>query len=220
MKIYIKPYLRKLPIIDMLYQSIVEYSRVYGAELSENEDVFTDFKYQKKTDSVTKFLDYMLPTPEDMYNELKQYWEEGKHEESSFSEFLDGGLLKEFSEVQGILNDIRDGNLRYLVRLFYSIKGCWQVLEYMKRFNLFGPGNENGVSIEYDVRSLSIEIDNLDSRYDSETFFTLAKEFCAALLYYNKISIKVKKVNIKFEGKLKVDIHHGAHFFDLYSCKI
>lgn len=57
MKVYIPKYLRKIKIIDQLYNIILSYSEV----AQEPGDAFSDYRYRQKTDPVRAFLNSQVP---------------------------------------------------------------------------------------------------------------------------------------------------------------
>ena len=66
MKLYIPPYLRtgKIPVLKQLYEMVASYSEEYTDK--EELDSFNDYKASLINDPVLLFLDYCVPSLEDM----------------------------------------------------------------------------------------------------------------------------------------------------------
>ena len=71
MKIYIPSHLRKIGLIDMMYQMISHYTTL----LESSEDSFDDYHYILKIDPVRKFLNLVYPNswPEEIKEETITY---------------------------------------------------------------------------------------------------------------------------------------------------
>ena len=100
MKLYIPPYLRtgKIPVLKQLYEMVASYSEEYTDK--EELDSFNDYKASLINDPVLLFLDYCVPSLEDM--KIKYPLEENLDELN----YLTGKGLDEINKKMPLMDKI------------------------------------------------------------------------------------------------------------------
>lgn len=88
--------------------------------------------------------------------------------------------------------------ISYLSRIFYSVKGTYQVLEYMKKYL----GLEI-TDIIYTVNTLRFTIKEITlTEIDERVFYNALIDFLNALLYFRKAEIKIELINLHLGNSL------------------
>lgn len=88
--------------------------------------------------------------------------------------------------------------ISYLSRMFYSVKGTYQVLDYMGLY--LGLGIRD---IKYTVKNLSFTIPEITlTDIDENVFYDALVDFLEALLYFKDLKIKIETVNLQLENTL------------------
>lgn len=96
--------------------------------------------------------------------------------------------------------------ISYLSRLFYSVKGTFQVLDYMKSYL----GLEFEGPIVYTVKTLKFTIKEVTlTEIDEKIYYDALLDFLKALLYFQKAEIKIELIKLHLGNTL----HNftGAH---------
>lgn len=89
--------------------------------------------------------------------------------------------------------------IEYLSRLFYSIKGTYQVLEFMKDYL-----GLQVTDIKYTVQELSFTIKEIElTDIDESVFYESLIDFLEALLYFRNVKIKIELIKLNLGNTLK-----------------
>jgi hypothetical protein len=101
-------------------------------------------------------------------------------------------------------NEDYESCISYLSRLFYSVKGTFQVLEFMKSYL--------GLDIEYKytVKNLKLTIKEITlTEIDEKVYYDSLVDFLKALLYFQNVEIKIELIKLHLGNTL----HNftGAH---------
>lgn len=129
---------------------------------------FNNYYYYLKTDPVNRYLHFCIPESDWIENEEQH---PGQEYESVIS---------------------------YLSRMFYSVKGTFQVLEYMKKYlNL-------EMTYNYTVKNLSITISEVTlSDIDEGIYYNALMDFLKALLYFDSAVITINLINLQLSNTLR-----------------
>ena len=88
--------------------------------------------------------------------------------------------------------------INYVSRLFYSVKGTYKVFEFMKKYLGF-----EITDIVYTVKNLSFTIKEVTLvDIDEKVFYDSLIDFLSALLYFDKVDIKIELINLWISNKL------------------
>lgn len=208
MKLFIKEYLTELPLIKQLGEIVSAYSEEYGDR--DAKDSFSDYKYNKNLDPITRFLNYSLPSD--------KTW---RGRNPIPNEIVNSLTQEEIEEYKNnYYDDLKKVHTLYLVRLFSSVKGTRKVLDYILAYDLFlttegknTHGPDTKTVIEYDRKSLSIEIERLPDTVDPNVFCSYLEEFLSNLLYFDKLSIVVKSVSMVVSKEIRTTVNVGIEPF-------
>ncbi len=89
--------------------------------------------------------------------------------------------------------------IAYISRMFYSVKGTCQVLEYMKRYL-----DLNITNIRYTVKKLSFTIPEITLiDIDEKIYYDALIDFLSALLYFREADIKIELINLWLSNTLR-----------------
>ena len=92
--------------------------------------------------------------------------------------------------------------ISYLSRLFYSTKGTYQVLEYMKKYL-----DLRITDIKYTTKYLKLEISEVTLRdIDEKVFYDSLFDFLEALLYFENLDIKIGIINLMLGNTLRNNV--------------
>lgn len=135
---------------------------------------FNNYYYYLKADPINRFLHFCIP-------------------ESDWIENEDQHPGQEYESV-----------ISYLSRLFYSVKGTYQVLEYMNKYlNL-------GMTYTYTVKTLDLTISEVTlSDIDEKIYYNALMDFLKALLYFDSAVITIDLVKLQLSNTLRN--YTGAH---------
>ena len=101
--------------------------------------------------------------------------------------------------------------INYLTSLFYGVKGCTKVFDYLV--------THLGIEIDelnYDIKtgSLSINLKEVPTTTaDEELFRKTFEDFLKSLLYVNKVSISIEKYNLTIERTQNLIINTSLKTF-------
>lgn len=88
--------------------------------------------------------------------------------------------------------------IKYISKLFYSVKGTVKVLEYMQRYL-----NLEITNIIYSVEVLSFTIKEVNLvDIDEKIFYDSLIAFLEALLYFKSVDIRVELINLHLSNEL------------------
>jgi len=228
MKVYIRDYLRKIPIIDQLYRMIVRYGQLYSEEEKDNYD---DYRYSISGDDVLRFLDYVLPgydNLEELYpRKLRESDEDWITRLKSVDDFANRFPLSysDLTADEWIYNLVqtRRNYISYLKRMFYSVKGTYKVLDFILDYDLFQTSKgkdlqepDISTKISYSARSIEIVIEDLPAELDRDIFCEYLERFLCALLYFESLKITINNTKVIIEDDTTVSLNHGEIFFRYY----
>lgn len=98
-----------------------------------------------------------------------------------------------------------DSVIQYISRMFYSVKGTYQVLEYMKKYLKLDMRD-----VVYTVRLLRFTIESVTlSDIDEAIYYSALIDFLEALLYFANVDIKINIINLELSNTLRNYI--GVH---------
>ena len=208
MKIYIPEHLKSIHIIKQLYEMI----KSYGEDIKWNQvtpSSFDNYKFSLKTDPVISFLDLILPSWVDLvrngvssrYDPINKTVYTIENNTLTDTGFWDDKLLP-------VIEEERKKKISYLSSMFYSVKGTFKVLEYLKLFGIFGNSLKD---IRYTTKSIDIKIDSIN--VDRDQFFSMIEAFLGTLLYFEELNITIGESKIEFNGELKVNIDTGEFYY-------
>lgn len=164
-----------------------------------------------------------------MYNMLTEFEDNYSETDTSdsFDDYLDdfnkdpvGYFLALMLPIDSMVNIYKDEDIReeeyenkmnFLLALFYSVKGTFKVLDYLKLYNIFG---SSGVNISYTTKNITIEIDSIDVPVNQ--FYSAFEDFLTNLLYFEKLVIKIGKFNSSIEINNRSSITTGTLFYKKY----
>lgn len=192
MKVYIKEHLKRIPIVDQLYNMIVEYSRTYE---DDDRDNFDDYRYFLRNDAVIRFLDYVVPTEE-------EFKARGLDPESrpSYISYL-SALFYSVKGTYKVLDFILDYDL------FQTSKGEEN------------QGPDTTTKISYTARSITIEIDTLPATLDRDLFCNYLEKFLCTLLYFESLTITINSIGTSIVDTTQASLNHGEAFFQYYEAR-
>lgn len=170
MKIYIPKHLRNLKLIDNLARMIEEYSRT---QTQSSSDSFGNYYEALSEDPVEKFVRLAF---------TKERFEQGIKTGSRSS--LNFTPYQSYDEV-----------IKYLTKLFYSVKGTPKVGEYITKYLI------DTESIYYDGSKVGIYIDTIDLEDEGE-WSSSFEGFLNSLLYFEELALNMKQVNMEIKEKL------------------
>ena len=88
--------------------------------------------------------------------------------------------------------------ISYLSRLFYSVKGTYQVLEYMKSYL----GLEFTECV-YTVKTLKLTIKEVTlTEIDEKIYYDALVDFLSALLYFGEVEIRIELIKLHLGNSL------------------
>lgn len=192
MKLYIKKYLRKLPIIDQFCNMFLEYVREYP---TYDEDLYENHKILLKNDSVRNFIDLMMISDEDLKVRLGDDWTEYARE--SYITYL----VTLFNTVKGTYKV-----LDYLTEydLFQTSRGKEQ------------QEADNSTKINYTTQSITIDIQEIPSDIDRDMFCDYLEAFLSSLLYFESLTITINKISTKVTDDTVTSLNHGEAFYQYF----
>ena len=170
---------------------------------------FDNYKFSLKTDPVISFLDLILPSWVDLvrngvssrYDPVKKTVYTIEDNNLTDTGYWDDKLLP-------VIEEERKRKINYLSSMFYSVKGTFKVLEYLKLFGIFGNSLKD---IRYTTKSIDIKIDSIS--VDRDQFFSMIEAFLGTLLYFEELNITIGESKIEFSGELKVNIDTGEFYY-------
>lgn len=192
MKIYIKEHLREIPIINQLYNMVVEYGKAYE---DDDKDSFDDYRYHLRNDAVLRFLDYVVPSEEE--------FTERSLDPSSRSSYINY-LSALFYSVKGTYK-VLDFILDY--DLFQTSKGDPDQTP------------DTTTKISYTARTISIEIENLPGTLDRDLFCSYLEKFLYTLLYFESLSITINSTSAEIVDTTIASLNHGEAFYQYYEAR-
>lgn len=96
-------------------------------------------------------------------------------------------------------NEDYESCISYISRLFYSVKGTYQVIEYMKRYLEL----EFEDPIVYTVNTLRFTIKEITlTEIDEKIYYEALLDFLGALLYFRKAEIKIELIKLHLGNSL------------------
>lgn len=102
--------------------------------------------------------------------------------------------------------------IKYISKLFYSVKGTVKVLEYMQRYL-----NLKITNIIYSVEVLSFTIEEVTlTDIDEKIFYDALIDFLEALLYFKNVSIRIELINLHLSNELNNYIGTGVISYEEY----
>lgn len=199
MRIYVKDYLRKIPLLKRMCDIIVAYAAEYPPE---NLDSFSGFRDAQSLDDVATFIDYVSPT-------IGEY-------RLRFPKLSDGGLA-----------EMRKNNVNYLTALFYSVKGTYKVLDYLTEYDLFHQTpitsrvqeQDTTSVISYSARSIVVNINEIPGFFDRDLFCTYLEKFLSSLLYFESLTINIDSVSVEISDTTTVSLNSGDAYYQYYEIK-
>lgn len=184
MKIYIKPYLRRIPIIDQLYRIVNEYGKIWGNDTGV--DNFKDYNKALNNDPVVDFLDYLFPKGEE--------------------------FIERFGKEQDRESIIRYvSNLFYETKGTYKVLDY--ITEYDIFQTTKNNGQDTTTEISYTTQSIDIHIKSLSSRFSREAFCTGLENFLCSLLYFQILNITIDNVETLVQDTTTSSLNRGSHFY-------
>lgn len=198
MKIYVKEYLRKIPILERMCNMIIAYASSY----SENDtDNYSDYRDTLNFDDVARFIDYVSPD-------------------------LDEFKLRFRGETEEELKERRKNHVNYLIALFYSVKGTYKVLDYLTEYDMFQThknerlqGQDTTSKISYSTRSITITIVSIPESLDRDMFCTYLEKFLCSLLYFENLTITIEGIGVSMKDTTTVSLNHGDAYYQYYEIK-
>ena len=181
MKLIIPEYLKNIKIIDQMYNMLTEFEDNYSE--TSTSDSFDDYLEDFGKDPVGYFLTLMLPI-DSMVNVYKD---------------------------EDIREEEYENKMNFLRSLFYSVKGTFKVLDYLRLYNIFGDAK---VTISYTTKNIKIEIEHIDIPVNQ--FYSAFEDFLTNLLYFEKLVIKIDKFNSSIEINNKSAMTTGTLFYKRY----
>ena len=132
-------------------------------------DSFNNYYYYLNTDPVVKFLHFCI---------LRSEWEENQDPDNSQN---------------------YDSAISYIARLFYSVKGTYQVFDYMEKYL-----GLHITDIVYTVKILSFTIPEITlSDVDEKVWYDSLLDFLNTLLYFDTLRIKIELINLHISNTLR-----------------
>lgn len=192
MNIYIPNNLFNLPIVEKAVELLNQFNTDYSSWGIVNDS-------DNELDPVKNFLYLYYENLEDDYNEDSEY--ENEEDDIEIDEDEEETSIKTsvYPNLGSYMTDI-DGVVNYIAENFYMVKGTPMVLVLLQRYGyLLSPS----CTYSYDGRSLDLRIEadtaDLANLYSSSIFISRLREFLNALLYFEKLEIKLASITIKLE---------------------
>lgn len=191
MKLYVKKYLRKLPVIDQFCNMFLEYSKEYP---NYDEDTYVNHKILLKNDSVRNFIDLMVPEDDILKLRLKEDWTPDTRE--TYITYLE----TLFNTVKGTYKV-----LDYLTEydLFQTSIGENQTADTSTKIN-------------YTTQSITINIQSIPLNIDRNIFCDYLEAFLSALLYFESLTITINKISTLVIDDTTSSLNHGEAFYQYY----
>lgn len=105
-----------------------------------------------------------------------------------------------------------DSVIKYISKLFYSVKGTVKVLEYMKRYL-----NLKITNLIYSVEVLSFTIEEVTlTDIDEKIYYDALIDFLNALLYFKSVNIRIELIKLNLSNELKNYIGKGVITYEEY----
>lgn len=202
MKIYIPRYLRKLGMIDEMYQLLSEFSKL--TDFSENNESFSVYSQISSSDPVYSFLKLVYKIPVVLDNGSIVRVNLGI--EKIYDDIPEGYTKK---KVLSEASEKSSGILNYLTALFYSVKGTFRVFDYLRDYNIIDLVESE---IKYTVKSISVTVKSIDGITSSQ-FCDSFEKFLSALLFFEKLSITIKSNSLSVSDNLLTRINHGNIYY-------
>lgn len=191
MNIYIPNNLFNLPIVEKAVELLNQFNTDYSSWGIVNDS-------DNELDPVKNFLYLYYENLEDDYNEESEYEDEEDDIEIDEDEEETSIKTSVYPNLGSYMTDI-DGVVNYIAENFYMVKGTPMVLVLLKRYGYLSPS----CTYSYDGRSLDLRIEadtaDLANLYSSSIFISRLREFLNALLYFEKLEIKLASITIKLE---------------------
>lgn len=191
MNIYIPNNLFNLPIVEKAVELLNQFNTDYSSWGIVNDR-------DNELDPVKNFLYLYYENLEDDYNEDSEYEDEEDDIEIDEDEEETSIKTSVYPNLGSYMTDI-DGVVNYIAENFYMVKGTPMVLVLLKRYGYLSPS----CTYSYDGRSLDLRIEadtaDLANLYSSSIFISRLREFLNALLYFEKLEIKLASITIKLE---------------------
>lgn len=160
---------------------------------------------------------------DDMCKLIQEYVDEGLLEDrttafDNYLYYLKVDPVKRF--LHFCINSWEDGDreenyesvIKYLSKLFYSVKGTVKVLEYMQRYL-----NLKITNIIYSVEVLSFTIEEVTLvDIDEKIFYDALIDFLEALLYFKNVNIRIELINLHLSNELNNFVGSGAITYEEY----
>lgn len=106
-----------------------------------------------------------------------------------------------------------DSVIKYLSKLFYSVKGTVKVLEYMKHYLNMKITNEI-----YSVQILSFTIEEVTlTDIDEKIFHDALIDFLNALLYFKSVTIRIELIKLNLSNSLNNYIGAGTITYEEFN---
>lgn len=189
MNIYIPNNLFNLPIVEKAVELLNQFNTDYSSWGIVNDS-------DNELDPVKNFLYLYYENLEDDYNEDSEY--ESEEDDIEIDEEETSIKTSVYPNLGSYMTDI-DGVVNYIAENFYMVKGTPMVLVLLKRYGYLSPS----CTYLYDGRSLDLRIKadtaDLANLYSSSIFISRLREFLNALLYFEKLEIKLASITIKLE---------------------
>lgn len=192
MKIFIPKHLRNLKLIDDMARMIEEYSKIQSGNSSESYS-FRDYYSTLAEDPVSKFIKLNFTE--------KKFEESIKGGVQTFSSPIAKlGIRK--ATVSPLASSINftpdqkyDEVIRYLTKVFYSVKGTPKVFDYLEKYLI------ETDKINYDGGTINIEIDTITLE-DEGMWSSAFEKFLDSLCYFHTLDLKMDQVTIKIESEI------------------
>ena len=102
--------------------------------------------------------------------------------------------------------------IKYLSKLFYSVKGTVRVLEYMQRYL-----NLKITNIIYTVEVLSLTIEEVTLEdIDEKIFYDALIDFLEALLYFKHVNVRIELIKLHLSNELNNFVGSGIITYEEY----
>ena len=184
MKLYIKPYLRRIPLIDQLYKVVTEYGKTWGDK--STVDLFKDYTKTLNSDPVRDFLDFLFPEGEEF---VKKFGEEQER----------GTIINYLS------------TLFYNTKGTYKILDY--ITEYDIFQTSPDNSRDSTTEISYTTQSIDIHIKSLSSNYPRDLFCTGLENFLSSLLYFQILNLTIDNVDLTIQDTTVSSLNRGSHFY-------
>jgi hypothetical protein len=200
MNIYIPDNIRELPFIDTAILLLEQFNEDYS-DWGIVEEIDTE------VDPVRKFITLFYKNIDGLDDDLDEDDMTEEEEETEPIDDIEEDDEDEYEELDttvypnlgAYMTDL-DGVINYIAENFYMVKGTPMVLVLLKKFGYL----TKDCTYKYDKKNLNIVLwakDNEDlvDLYCSELFLSCFREFLSALLYFEKLEIKISTVTVKID---------------------